>query len=107
MNVSLYRRIWIDRDPTYEDYRREQMARTWKEIAEFEFRIPRRRYRQQGGKRRQDRLWPISLNRAVKTLQIDTRNVNDGVLFRTETDRNNVKSLAEEIWRELRDRHQL
>lgn len=107
MNVSLYKRIWIDRDPAYEDYRREQMARTWKEIAEFEFRIPRRRYRQQGGKKRQDRLWPISLNRAIRRLEIDTRDVNDSVLFRTQADCDKVRILAEDIWRELRSHYQL
>jgi hypothetical protein len=99
--MSLYKRIWIDRDPAYENYRHERMAEAWQEIAEFKFRIARRRYQYDGKGKSLDRLWPISLGRAVRTLAIDTRNVNDGVLFRTQADCDNVKALAEKIWREL------
>lgn len=89
--MGLNKRIWIDRDPVYEDVRRQFLE--YAKLHEFTHRIPRRQ-------KNRCPVWPRCLDIAAARLNFEHRRINGGVCFRTEAERDAVRALAEALWEE-------
>lgn len=99
--MSLTKRIWIDRDPAYEEIRRQYAEDALQYRQGFQYRTPMRRRSKAEGRTYWDPLWPISLRRAVKSLDAETVVVDKGMFFRTLEMRDATVVLAEIIWKDL------
>lgn len=102
--MSLYKRIWIDKDPAYAGFRAAQTADAWKkanELVALGFRIPtRRRNVFPGAIGRWCPFWANRVSRAADELEIEFIHVNDGMYFHTKAERDQTFARAEELWRE-------
>lgn len=96
--MSLTKRIFIERDPAYEDIRRARAEEVWAEIDTFTHRIPVRRRNTWSRAPYWDPLWPHALSQAAKQLAIQSYNVNDSMRFNSAEDALTVKVLAEQLW---------
>jgi hypothetical protein len=96
--VSLTKRIWIDRDPAYESARREYAEKAAEYRSEFIIRLPIRRRNSLASRPHWDPIWPSSLARAARELEIEIVNVNEGMFFRTVVDRDEVEKRAMVLW---------
>lgn len=98
--MSITKRVWIERDPAYEEFRKQSAEETWRHISEFEFRVPLKRKSKLHYTSYWDPFWPGCLQRAADQLEFDTVIVNEGIFFRTREQRDAVVELAETIWDE-------
>lgn len=98
--MSLTKRIWIEKDPAYEEVRRRYAEEAWQHIREFKFRAPLRRRNRCASGPHWDPLWPRSLERAAKDLELEVVRVNNGMFFRTSEQRDAALALAEDHWRQ-------
>jgi hypothetical protein len=94
--MGLTKRIWIERDPAYEDVRQRLLESA--KLHEFAFRIATRRKNRMSPGPRWCPLWANCLDKAARQLSIETRLINDGVFFRAEFERDAVLALAEQFW---------
>lgn len=99
--MSLTKRIWIDRDPAYEDVRRKYAEEAATARSQFTFRLATRRRNKLASRPHWDPLWSASLGQVAKELKIDAVNVNGGMFFRTAEDRDAVELLAQKLWAEM------
>jgi hypothetical protein len=94
MNMS--KRLLFDRNPLDDAYRAKLKDEASEYMSQFPFRIARRRRNRESGGY-WDNKWWISLERAVKDIGLESIVVNDGQMFRSNTDREAALKLAEEI----------
>lgn len=95
--MSMTKRVWIDRDPAYEDVRKRHADEAWLHAKQFTFRIPTRRKNPLGNRPRWDPIWPSALSQAAQGLGLDHVCINDGFFLRTEEEAANVRAKAKEI----------
>ena len=100
--MSVHKRIWIERDPAYAKFRRDQTAKAVREaeLEKFTYRVATRRRNRMSNRPYWCPLWANRLVRAAKDLDIDCRRVNDGMFFRSQAEREAVVKRAEVRWRE-------
>lgn len=98
--MSLTKRIWVDRDPDYADIRAKAAKEIRETIAKYPERAPLRRKNRRPGGVRWDPLWSFHLQKASAELGLDTIIVNDGIMFRTNSDKTKAVALAERRWEE-------
>lgn len=96
--MGLTKRIFIDKDPAY-DAERRMLTEAWSaHVSEFAFRVPGKRKNRDGSRPYWDPFWSNALAGAVSQLGHEAVSVNGGVFFRTQTQAEEVASLAEQIW---------
>ena len=98
--MSVYKRIFIDKDPPYAAVRAVAARQAWTHIDQFKFRLAWNRKNRLASSPRWDPLWRSALSKAVKELGVDSVNVNEGAFFRTADDASTVKARAEVLWAE-------
>lgn len=103
--MSLTKRIWIDRDPAYENVRGAYMADVQAAIAASPFRVSTRRKNRLNSSRHWDPLWPGCVRDAAKELGADYMPVNWQFLFRSAELRDQVVARAEQLWVERLELH--
>lgn len=101
------KKMLFERNPAHDEYRQriaEESRIEWEEMEKiYPLRLACTRFEMVNGKRKKDRLWGVSLTQALKDLDADCIQINEGVFFRTEADLAQVKLLAEQNlagWRE-------
>lgn len=97
------KRILFDRNPLDDAYRAKLKQETSEYVSQFSFRIARRR-RNREGAGYWDNKWPISLQKAIRDLELDSIILNDGQMFRSDADREAALKLAEEIQADFENR---
>lgn len=99
--MGLTKRIWFENDPDYEDVRkayRDEMIKDFEEKTKiYTFRLACGRFEKVDGKRRLDRIWGFALAKAIRELDADCIQINEGVFFRTNEDLDQTKALAEKL----------
>ena len=103
--MGLTKRIFIDKDPAYEDVRRRAAREASDYCAQFTHRIATKRRNAIGDRPHWDPFWSNALQQAGKALAIETVNINGGMFFKTDADRVAVLALAETTWRDSIDRY--
>lgn len=98
--MSLTKRIWLDRDPAYEDVRQEAARETAVYLAEFTHRIALRRRNRQAGGGYWDVFWRSAVHRAAEQLNLEGVSINDGFLLRKAEEKSAVTALAETLCEE-------
>lgn len=93
--MGLTKRIWIERDPAYEDFRRRHLDAA--KLHEFTFRIPTHRKNSMASSPRWCPLWRRCLEIAAERLNFEHRWINAGMFFRTQVERDAVAALAETL----------
>lgn len=93
--MGLTKRIFIERDPAYEEVRRRYAEDFERHRKEFPFRIGTRRRNRKATKPYWDATWRIVLQRAVKQLGLEVLWVNDRIFLRTSIDLELLKARAE------------
>jgi len=101
--MSLTKRIFIDKDPAYDEVRRRTAQSVSEHCAQFEFRVAGNRRNAAGHRPHWDPFWPGALEGAVTVLGLESLNINGGKFFRTEEERASVLTLAETLWRQRRE----
>jgi hypothetical protein len=92
--MGLTKRIWIDRDPAYENVRRQHLDGA--KLDDFKFRIPTHRTNSMPGPRWCP-IWRKCLGDTAARLNFEHRWINAGMFFRTEAERDAVWALAETL----------
>jgi hypothetical protein len=102
--MSLYKRIWIQRDADHAEFRETQMADVRAAIVASPHPAPQRRKNRLANSPRWDPLWPGCLRDAVTELGAaflrDYVPVNSRMMFRSAELRDRVMVKAEELWSE-------
>ena len=97
--MSMSKRLLFDRNPldqaTWERMRRETAGN----LSGFVHRLPMKR-KGRGSARYWDRLWPLSVEQAVRELGFGVVRVNDGLFTREADQIARIKARAEEIYSE-------
>lgn len=101
--MGLTKRIFIEKDPAYEDVWRRAAEAASDYCAQFPFRVPGNRRNKLGSHPHWDPFWPNALEQAAKALDVESVNINGGKFFRTKADLTEVLALAELKWRESRE----
>jgi hypothetical protein len=104
--MSMTKRVWIEKDPDYEDVRQKAAEEFCDYADQFSHRIPMRRFRSVDGKRQSDPYWPWAVNRTIEKYDPECVRINEGVFFRTEKERDKVRSEAEVFCAELKKKFQ-
>lgn len=98
--MSMSKRLLFGNNPL-DDGARKRLAESAAEYRQqFRYRLPMKR-KATSGSQYWDRLWPISVERAVRELGYDVLRVNDGLFARDAEHIEAIKRRAEEFWREL------
>lgn len=99
--MGLSKRIWIEQDPAYEAERQayhDAAVKAYEEKTKlYTFQLACRRFEKVGGKRKLDRIWNIALTKAVRELDADCIQINEGLFFKTKEDLHQTKALAEKL----------
>ena len=98
--MSVTKRMWIERDPEFQA-QRDKAAPNFSELEkEFPFRMPASKLKTANGRKRRDAFWPWAIEKAIRETGAASIQINGGVFFRTEEERDLVKSLAERYFTE-------
>lgn len=93
--MSVWKRIWIDRDPAFEKERTVASVEFDHYARDFVHRLPSIRYElAMNGKKRRSPRWRSAVRKALEETQIDSIRINDGVFFRAKAERDHVGNLA-------------
>lgn len=98
-DMSLSKRIFIDKDSAYEDVRRCTAQATSKHCAQFTFRIANNRRNAQGDHPYWEPFWRGALEQAADRLGVESVNINGGKFLKLDAERAAVLTLAETICR--------
>ena len=98
--MSISKRVLFDKNPS-DDGVRKRLAEAAAELRqEFRYRLTMKR-KAVTGSQYWDRLWPLSIERAVRELGYDVLRVNDGLFTREREHIEAIKMRAQEIRRVL------
>jgi hypothetical protein len=95
--MSLFKAIWIERDPAFEDVRRKVRAAGPK-LEDYPWAVPLRRRNRYAPRPYWDPFWPRRLHVAADDLGLDSIVVNSRMMFKTVVERNAAMARAEELW---------
>jgi hypothetical protein len=98
--MSLYKRIWIDRDPAYADVRKKITGDSDEIIPQYPHGAPLRRRNRLAPSPHWDPLWPRRLAIAAEDLKLETIIVNSRMMFRTAEARDAAMKRGEQLWAE-------
>lgn len=96
--MSLYKRIWIEQDPAYADFRQQIAGDPAEIIPRYPFGVPLRRRNRLSTSPHWDPLWRGRVASAVENLKFDHIVVNSRMMFRTREERDAALQLAEKLW---------
>ena len=96
--MSMSKRLLFDRNPRDDDARERLRLQTSSYLADFPHRLAMRR-RARPDARYWDRRWPMSVEQAVRELDIEVVRINGGMFARERIERDQIITRAEEIWR--------
>lgn len=95
--MSASKRLFFDRNSLDDPVRASMQCATANYLSEFTHRLPMKR-RATKGLRHWDKLWPISVEQAVRELGVDVVRINGGMFTRLVAERDAIKCRAEELW---------
>ena len=95
--MSMSKRLLSDPTPEFAQHQREAAGRA---IDAHPHRLPTRRKNKAAHSPRWDPLWPDAISSAAAELGVRCIQVNDGMCFQQEADRDRVRARAEELWQE-------
>ncbi len=98
--MSIGKRMLFDSTPEFVQQQREEARAA---IDAHPHRIPTRRKNKVAHSPRWDPLWPAAISSAAKELSVRCIQVNVGMCFEQEVDRDRVRVRAEELWQEWHD----
>ena len=98
--MSLFKRIWIDADPAYAEFRRKIAGDPAEIIPQYPLGAPLRRRNRLANSPHWDQLWPRRLAMAADELKLDQITVNWRIMFRTEEARDMAMQRGEQLWAE-------
>jgi hypothetical protein len=98
--VSLFKQIWVERDPAYADYRKQVTGDPAEIISQYPYGAPLRRRNQHACSPYWDPIWPPRLRKASAELGLDYIVVNSRMMFRTEGARYTAIRRAQQLWEE-------
>jgi hypothetical protein len=94
--MSVFKRIWLEQAPEFSDYRHRCLQEA--ALDEFTFRLPAKRKNVIADKPYWCPLWAHRVVRAAHELNIEFRQINNGICFRSIGDRDAVSGRAELLW---------
>ena len=98
--MSMSKRLLFCNNPLDDRARKRLTEAAAEHRQQFRYRLPMKR-KATSGSQYWDRLWPISVERAVRELGYDVLRVNDGLFARDADHIETIRSRAEEIRCEL------
>jgi hypothetical protein len=96
VRVSLFKQIWIDRDPAAAKVRTDGLAEFNEYAKDFVHRLPSIRFESgRNGKKRRSPWWSYAVGRALEDSPTEFVRINGGIFFRNKGERDRIRDLAD------------